>query len=78
MDKLENDTNMKCFLVKKKLLNLVFQWIRIQKPAKFDTKDLIFAIFRGQSNQIHMKKYCYPMKLLIKIYFQLSSLQLHN
>ena len=48
MDKLENDTGMKCFLVKKNVLNLVFQWIRIQKPAKFDTKDLGFAILRGQ------------------------------
>ena len=44
---------------------MVFQWIRIQKPAKFDTKDLIFAILRGQ---YQIKPDSYEKILLPHIY----------
>ena len=77
---LRNDTNMKYFLVKKNILNLVFNELGFKSLQNLIPKIwfLLFSEVNTKSNPIHMKKYSYPMKLLVEIYFQLSSLQLHN
>ena len=58
---MENNNNMNLLL--NKHLIRVFNWLRLQKPAKFDLKDKIFKGQLPNQTKFTSVKYCIPHEI---------------